>query len=85
MGSVPRESARVSPPLTLSLLREDDLGIGAEVLPGEDHLLAAEHGAAVQVLLLHHGKLVSRALSCRVETRSSINESGTNQQRKLTQ
>lgn len=52
-------------PLTLVFLQENDLGIGAEVLPSQDHLLASQHGAAVRVLLLHHGKLVSRALGCR--------------------
>lgn len=54
--------------LTLGFLQKDDLGIGAEVLPGQDHLLAAQDGAAVHVLLLHHGKLVCRALSCKRRT-----------------
>lgn len=45
-------------PLTLSFLHKNDLRIGAEVLPSQDHLLASEHRAAVHVLLLHHGKLV---------------------------
>lgn len=44
--------------LTLVFLQENDLGIGAEVLPGQDHLLASQNRAAVHVLLLHHGKLV---------------------------
>lgn len=44
--------------LTLVFLHENDLRIGAEVLPGQDHLLASQDGAAVHVLLLHHGKLV---------------------------
>lgn len=50
--------------LTLGFLQKNDLGIGAEVLPSQDHLLASEHRAAVHILLLHHGKLVSRALGC---------------------
>lgn len=59
-------------PLTLVFLQENDLGIGAEVLPSQDHLLASQHGAAVRVLLLHHGKLVSRALGCRDTQRGNI-------------
>lgn len=50
---------RVAEPLTLSFLHENDFGIGAEVLPGQDHLLTTQNRAAVHVLLLHHGKLVS--------------------------
>lgn len=50
--------------LTLGFLQKNDLRVGAEVLPGQDHLLAAQNGAAVHVLLLHHGKLMCRALGC---------------------
>lgn len=52
-------------PLTLCFLHKNDLGIGAEVLPSQDHLLATQNRAAVHVLLLDHGKLVSWTLSCR--------------------
>lgn len=47
-----------SRPLTLGFLHKNDLRIGAEVLPRQDHLLASQDRAAVHVLLLHHGKLV---------------------------
>ena len=48
--------------LTLGLLHKDDLRVRAEVLTGQDHLLAPQHRAALHVLLLHHGQLVGRAL-----------------------
>lgn len=60
--------------LTLVFLQENDLGIGAEVLPGQDHLLASQNRAAVHVLLLHHGKLVCRSLGCR-DTKRETGES----------
>ena len=55
-------------PLTLGFLHENHFGIGAEVLPGQDHLLASQNRAVVRVLLLHHGKLVCRPLSWRGDT-----------------
>ena len=57
--------------LTLVFLQENDLGIGAEVLPGQDHLLASQNRAAVHVLLLHHGKLVCWSLGCRETQRET--------------
>ena len=39
--------------LTLGFLHEDHPGVGAEVLPRQDHLLAPQDGAAVHILLLH--------------------------------
>lgn len=56
-----REKARQ--PLTCGLLHEHNLGLGSEVLAGENHLLAPVHQAAVHVLSLYHGQLVGRALS----------------------
>lgn len=52
-------------PLTLGFLHKNHFGIGAEVLSGQDHLLASQNRAVLRVLLLHHGKLVRRPLSCR--------------------
>lgn len=51
--------------LTLGFLHEDHFRVRAEVLPGQDHLLASQNRAVVHVLLLHHGKLVRGPLSCR--------------------
>lgn len=53
-----------SRPLTLGFLHKNHFRVRAEVLSGQDHLLASQNRAVVHVLLLHHGKLVRRPLSC---------------------
>ena len=58
--------------LTCGLLGEHDFGLSREVLSRENHLLAAVHQAAVDVLPFHHGQLVGGPLGCGREKKTSL-------------
>lgn len=61
-GSTPHQ--RPKRDSTWCFLHKNDFGVLQEVVAGQHHLLAAEHGAAGRALLLHEGQLLGRPLGC---------------------
>lgn len=56
--------------LTMGFLHKDDLGVGAEVLSRQNHLLTSQDRTAVHVLFIHHGQLMGGTLGCEMEERT---------------
>lgn len=54
----------------MGFLHKDDLGVGAEVLSRQNHLLTSQDRTAVHVLFIHHGQLMGGTLGCEMEERT---------------
>lgn len=59
--------------LTLRLLHKHHLGVREEVEARQEHHFAPGGRVAIHALLLHQGKLLSRALGCWRETHTHFN------------